>query len=78
MTPVRTFNASSEGNPETPSVSAPSNPNSTPTLFGDSLTRNGVMATPTASDIKGRVIKVIHNVKGQWWSESMGNAGRWP
>ena len=67
---------SSKGNPETSSNSAPSNPNSAPTLFRDSPSRNRVRVTPVASDIKGRVIKVICDVKGQWWSGSMGNAGR--
>ena len=31
-----------------------------------------------ASDIKGHVIGVIHDIKGQWWSGSMGNAEQWP
>ena len=56
--------ASSKGNPETPSVSAPSDPNSALTLFGNSPSCNRVRATPAASDIKGQVIKVICNVKG--------------
>ena len=55
--------ASSKGNPETSSGSTPSNPNSTLTLFRDSPSCNRVRATPVASDIKGQVIKVIHNVK---------------
>ena len=45
--------ASSKGNLETPPVSTPSDPNSAPTLFGDSLSHNGVRVTPVASDIKG-------------------------
>ena len=69
---------SSKSNPETSPDSAPSNLNSPPTFFGDSLSRNGVRATPMASDIKGRVIKAICDVKGRWWSGSMGNTGRWP
>ena len=69
---------SSKSNPETSSDSAPSDLNSTPTFFGDSLSHNGVRATPAASDIKGQVIKVIRDVKGQWWSGLMGNARRWP
>ena len=69
---------SSEGNLETPSVSAPSDPNSALTLLGDSPSCNRVRVTPTASDIKGQVIKVIRNVKGWWWSGSMGNARWWP
>ena len=40
--------ASSKGNLETPLVSALSNPNSTPTLFRDSPSCNGVRATPAA------------------------------
>ena len=68
----------SKGNPETSLVSAPSDLNSAPMLFGDSLSCNGVRATPAASDIKDWVIKVIHDVQGQWWSGSMGNAGWWP
>ena len=70
--------ASSKSNPKTSSDSTPSNPNSAPTFFGDSPSRSGDRVTPMASDIKGRVIKVICNVKGQWWSGSMGNARRWP
>ena len=66
---------SSKGNPETSLDSAPSDLNSAPTLFRDSLSCNGVRANPTASDIKGQVIKVICDVKGRWWSGSMGNAG---
>ena len=69
---------SSEGNPETSLDSAPSDLNSAPMLFGDSPSRNRVRVTPAASDIKGQVIKVIRDVKGQWWSGLMGNARRWP
>ena len=70
--------ASSKGNPETSSDSAPSYPKSGPTFFKNSLSRSGDRVAPMASDIKGRVVKVIHDVKGRWWSGSMGNAGRWP
>ena len=56
--------ASSEGNPETSSDSAPSDLNSALMLFRDSPSCNGVRATPTASNIKGQVIKVICDVKG--------------
>ena len=55
---------SSEGNPETSSDSAPSDLNSAVMLFGDSLSHSGDRVTPTASNIKGQVIKVIHNIKG--------------
>ena len=68
--------ASSEGNPETSLDSAPSNLKSGPTFFGNPPSHSGDRVAPTASNIKGWVIKVIHNVKGQWWSGSMGNA-RW-
>ena len=71
-------NTPSEGNPETSSDSAPSDPKSGPTFFGNSPSCSGDRATPAASDIKGWVIKVIRDVKGQWWSGSMGNAGWWP
>ena len=69
---------SSKGNPETSSDSTPSDLKSGPTFFGNPLSHSGDRATPAASNIKGRVVKVICNVKGQWWSGSMGNAGRWP
>ena len=70
--------ASSKGNPETSSESALSDLKSTPMFFGNSLSRSRDRAAPVASDIKGRVIKVIRDVKGQWWSGSMGNVRRWP
>ena len=70
--------ASSKGNPETSSDSAPSDLNSALTFFGDSLSCDGVRVTPAASDIKGQIIKAICDVKGRWWSGSMGNARRWP
>ena len=66
--------ASFESNLKTSSDSAPSDPNSTLTFFGDSLSHDGVRATPAASDIKGWITKAICNVKGQWWSGLMGNA----
>ena len=69
---------SSESNLKTSLDSAPSNLNSTPTFFGDSLSHDGVRATPTAFDIEGQIIKAICDVKGRWWSGLMGNAGRWP
>ena len=31
-----------------------------------------------ASNIKGHIIRVIHDIKGRGWSGSMGNAGQWP
>ena len=55
--------ASSKGNLETSLGSTPSNLNSAPTFFGDSLSHSGDRATP-ASNIKGQVIKVIHDIKG--------------
>ena len=70
--------ASSKGNLETSSDSAYSDPKSGPTFFGNSPSHSGDRAAPTASDIKGQVVKVIRDVKGQWWSESMGNAKQWP
>ena len=66
---------SSKGNLETSSDSAPSNPKSGPMFFGNPPSHSGDRAAPAASNIKGQVIKVIHDVKGQWWSGSMGNAG---
>ena len=69
---------SSEGNPETSLDSAPSDLKSGLMFFRNPPSRSGDRATPTASDIKGWVVKVIHDVKGRWWSGSMGNAGRWP
>ena len=65
--------ASSKGNPETSLNSAPSNPKSSLTFFRNSLSCSGDRVAPAASNVKGQVIKVIRNVKGQWWSGSMGN-----
>ena len=64
---------SSKGNLETSLDSAPSDQNSALTFLGDSLSHSGDRATPTASDIKGHVIKVICDIKGQGWSGSVGN-----
>ena len=69
---------SSKGNPETSSDSVPSDLNSGLMFFRNSLSYSGDRATPVASNIKGQVIKVIRDVKGWWWSGSMGNAGQWP
>ena len=68
----------SKGNSETSSDSAPSDPNSTLTFFGDSLSLSRDKATPMASNIKGRIVKVICDIKGWGWSGLVGNAGRWP
>ena len=70
--------ASSKGNPETSSDSAPSDLNSALTFFRDSPSCSGDRVTPAASKIKGWVIKVICDIKGWWWLGSMGNAGWWP
>ena len=67
--------ASSKGNLETSLDSAPSDLNSTLTSFGDFLSHSRDRATPAASDIKGRVIKVIHDIKGRGRSGLVGNAG---
>ena len=69
---------SSKGSSETSLDSIPSDPNSALTFLRDSPSHSRDKAAPTASDIKGQVIKVIHDVKGRWWSGLMGNAGRWP
>ena len=69
---------SSEGNSETSSDFAPSDPNFTLTFFGDSPSHSRDRATPAASDIKGHIIKVICNIKGWGWSGSVGNAWQWP
>ena len=58
--------------------SIPSNPNSAPTFLGDSSSCSGDKVAPMASNIKGRVIKVIRNIKGRGWSGLVGNARRWP
>ena len=58
---------SSEGSSETSSDSVPSNLNSALTFLRDSPSCSGDKAAPVAS-----------NIKGQGWSGSVGNAGRWP
>ena len=73
----KTF-ASSEGSSETSSDSAPSDLNSAPMFFRDSLSHSRDSVAPAASNIKGRVAKVICDIKGQGWSGLVGNAGRWP
>ena len=55
---------SSKGNWETSSNSAPSDPNSTLTFSGYSLSCSGDRVAPMAPDIKGCVVKVICNIKG--------------
>ena len=55
---------SSEGNPKTFSNSALSNLNSAPTFSGYSQSCSGDRAAPMASDLKGCIIRVIHNIKG--------------
>ena len=50
-------------------------------LLWDSASSEGNPETSldsTPATIKGWVIKVIHDVKGRWWSGSMGNARWWP
>ena len=69
---------SSKGSLETSLDSIPSDPNSTPTFLGDSPSCSGDKVAPTASDIKGHVIKVIPNIKGRGWSGLVGSAGQWP
>ena len=69
---------SSKGSSETSLDSIPSDPNSAPMFLGDSPSHSRDRVAPTASDIKGCIIKVIRNIKGQGWSGSVGNARRWP
>ena len=69
---------SSEGNSETSSDSTPSDLNSALTFLRDSPSHSRDRAAPVASNIKGRIIKVICNIKGQGWSGLVGNAGQWP
>ena len=69
---------SSKGNSEISSDSTPSNLNSTPTFSRYSWGCNRDRVAPTASDIKGHVIRVICDIKGWGWSGLMGNAGWWP
>ena len=70
--------ASSKGNSETSSDSAPSYLNSALTSFRNSQSHSGDRVAPAASNIKGHAIKVIHNIKGRGWSGLVGNARRWP
>ena len=70
--------STSEGSSETSLDSIPSDPNSALTFLGDSLSHSGDKVAPVVSDIKGRIIKVIRDIKGQGWSGSVGSAGRWP
>ena len=67
--------ASSKGNLETSSNSTPSNLDSALTFsrYSQSCSRDRV--APAASNIKGCIIKVIHDIKGQGWSGLVGNAG---
>ena len=55
---------SSKSSLETSSDSALSDPNSALMFFGDSPSRSGDRAAPMASNIKGHIVKVIHNIKG--------------
>ena len=66
---------SSKSNLETSSNSTPSNSNSALTFsrYSQSCSRDRV--APAASNIKGCIIKVIRDIKGQGWSGSVGNAG---
>ena len=69
---------SSEGNSVTSLDSTPSGPNSTLTSFRDSPSHSRDRVAPAASNIKGCIIKVIHDIKGWGWSGSVGNARWWP
>ena len=55
---------SSKGSSETSLDSVPSDPNSALTFLGDSPSHSGDKAAPTASDIKGHIVKVIRDIKG--------------
>ena len=55
---------SSEGSLETSSDSVPSDLNSALMFLRDPPSCSGDKAAPVASNIKGHVIKVIHNIKG--------------
>ena len=70
--------AFSEGNLETSLDSTPSDPKSDPTFFGNSLSCSGDRAAPTASDIKGRVVKVIRDVKVDDGQDRWGMPGNSP
>ena len=58
--------------------SAPSDPKSDPMFFGNSLSCSGDRAAPTASDIKGRVVKVIRDVKVDGGQDRWGMPGDGP
>ena len=78
-TPSRDYSetsTSSKGSSETSLDSVPSDPNSAPTFLRDSPSHSRDKAAPAAFNIKGCVVKVIHNIKGRGWSGSVGNAGR--
>ena len=75
--PNTSSDTSSEDSSET-SSSTPSNLTSASMSLEHSQSQSGDGAAPAASDIKGHIIGVIHDIKGQGWSGSMGNAGRWP
>ena len=68
----------SKGSSETSSDSVPSDLNSTLMFLRDSPSRSGDMVAHMASNIKGRVVKVIRNIKGQGWLGLVGYARRWP
>ena len=70
--------ASSKGSLETSLDSIPSDPNSALTFLRDSPSHSGDKVAPTASDIKGHVIKVICDIKGQGWSGSVVSTRQWP
>ena len=66
---------SSKGSLETSLDSVPSNLNSALTFLEDSPSGSRDKAAPAAADIKGCVVKVIHDIKGRGWSGLVGNAG---
>ena len=55
---------SSKGSLETSLDSIPSDPNSALTFLRDSPSHSRDRVAPTASDIKGRIVKVICDIKG--------------
>ena len=69
-------NTSSKGNLETLPTLHP--PIQTLTFSGYSQGCSRDEVAPTATDIKGHIVRVICNIKGQGWSGLMGNARRWP
>ena len=70
--------ASYKGSLETSSDSIPSDLNSALMFLGDSPNCSRDRVAPVASDIKGHVVKVICDIKGQGWSGLEGSAGQWP